>query len=256
MSDLQDRFSALFTRLVAGLGAVTAAAAVVTGLCYVVGSVYLGSYLARFGAEWALEISSPQARLSSGWLPLLAVVFLIGLNLGTAFERMPAAGNSSRVVRWAGLTASLAMSVHFLIGGFIGLPAWAQLILFGVFACSIVVIVAGLSDLIIHGLSRPDPFEAKPLAGQLVTLTILSLVVFPWAAGQTRALWHHRFHLQSLPLVEYADSDDAPSQECRVVLVTEERLLCTTSEGGYPKRVVLVPWSDVSAVVTSVPGRH
>jgi hypothetical protein len=257
MSDATDDIRQVLGRFIAGLGFAAAAAAAFTGLSYGAGSIYLGSFLARLGAVWALNAVSAPMRVSAGWWVVAGVAAYCVVLLGDAFQNLPLPQVATMIARRAevfAILAFLATGVVFLVFGDSRSAMLGFFISYIVVASFLMIKVAALIDLLIAGLSKPDPFTVRWLASSVVQFSIFAFILFPWAAGQAWALHHLCLDLRSLPLAEVHDVNSAVPRKCRVILTTEERLLCidpsslVSRKPFAPLAVQVIPWANVRTV--------
>lgn len=258
MSETTGDLRQAFGRFVASLGVAATAAAALTGLSYLAGSVYLDSFLGRFGATWALDTVSASVRISAGWWMVAAVAGYGAVRFGDAFHKLPlpevamAIGRRSDLI--AALTYLASLAALFVLGE-TRLPAiLTQLSAWFVIGFFVLVRVASLADLVIAGLSKPDPYTVRWLAYNVVLLLLFGFVFFPAAVGRVWAFYNERLDLRPLPLAEVHDVSGAAPWKCRVILTTEERLLCVdpalfASRKHFSSRAVqVIPWANVRIV--------
>jgi hypothetical protein len=239
-------FQNLLRRMFNAIGAVATAAVIAGGSCYIVGSIYLHSRLAGFGAGWAWNVISPSARLGAGLVPLATTLFLIAFVLAGALKKVPSAREGPAVVRAATGIFFLSLQVVLALALTRLLPPVGGLLIYGLLVSTLGTQITGLASSIFHSLASDDPFSSRPFTGPVLGLVTIVYFVHPWALGHATAEWDKRHELQNLPLaVLPQDNPPAEAISCRIIASSEEKAICLISRSEALTKVRVVDWSAV-----------
>lgn len=239
-------------RLLQGLPKVAAGIVGLGGFAYIIGWLYVQSYLSVFGAQWLTTEIHVLTLMGYSWWPVIVVLFFVYLGITdlAEIESKDSVENSRRFKATLGvLNYGRWLLIAVVIADFVigekGYPSLARILSFTT-VVMVIAMATSAVEILAFRLSKPELQNSLSFVNLTFLIIFLGLYLAPKQMGRNVALQDKDPEISSLSFVVLRDN---PTEIFRLLMSSGERfyIFPTKYNSVYPP-IQIVTASQIQSV--------